>query len=147
MRKLTIISALFFAIITISCNESNSSELKRMADDLKKIQIENSQLKDSLSKLKEEDWNHRMLVGIPEGRFKIGTKNKIVFLLYSLKDLSKYDVYKIEDNKETKISSENLSKFEYEYVPKSDSDNRVKLKIKIPNSKVEILNETTIPLK
>lgn len=147
MRKLTIISALFFAVITISCNESNSSELKRMASDLKKIQIENSQLKDSLSKLKEDDWNHRMLVGIPDGRFKIGTKNKIVFFLYSVKEVPKYDVYKIEDNKETKITSENLSKFEYEYVSKSDSDNRVKLKIKIPNSKVEILNETTIPLK
>ena len=84
---------------------------------------------------------------LPNGKFKVGEKNKITFLLHSFKELPKYDVYKVEDEKDVKISSENFSKFDYEYLPKSNSDNKVSLKIRIPNSEVEILNETTIPLK
>ena len=146
MKNRTIISVLLFLVFTISCNNSNS-ELKKIDAQLKKLQNENLILKDSLSKLKEVDWEYRMLVGIPNGKFKVGEKNKITFLLHSFKELPKYDVYKVEDEKDVKISSENFSKFDYEYLPKSNSDNKVSLKIRIPNSEVEILNETTIPLK
>ena len=146
MKNRTIISVLLFLVFTISFNNSNS-ELKKIDAQLKKLQNENLILKDSLSKLKEVDWEYRMLVGIPNGKFKVGEKNKITFLLHSFKELPKYDVYKVEDEKDVKISSENFSKFDYEYLPKSNSDNKVSLKIRIPNSEVEILNETTIPLK
>ena len=146
MKNRTIISVLFFSIFTVSCNESNS-ELKKINVELQKLQKENSLLKDSLSKIKEEDWNYKMLVGIPEGKLKVGEKNRIFFLLYDSKELQNYDVYKVENKKEIKISSEKFSKFSYEYIPKSEFENKVSLKIKIPNSDVEIMNETTIPLK
>ncbi len=115
--------------------------------ELQKLQKENSILKDSISKIKEEDWNYKMLVGVPEGKLKVGKKNKIFFFIYDSKELQNYDVYKIENKKEIKIRTEKFGKFSYEYIPKSEFENKVNLKIKIPNSDVEILNETTIPLK
>jgi hypothetical protein len=146
MKNRTIISFLFFSILTVSCNESNS-ELKKINMELQKLQKENSILKDSISKIKEEDWNYKMLVGVPEGKLKVGKKNKIFFFIYDSKELQNYDVYKIENKKEIKIRTEKFGKFSYEYIPKSEFENKVNLKIKIPNSDVEILNETTIPLK
>ncbi|NGY38802.1 hypothetical protein FQU23_014955 [Flavobacterium sp. XN-5] len=146
MKNHTIISVLFFSIFTVSCNESNS-ELKKINVELQKLQKENSILKDSISKIKKEDWNYKMLVGVPEGKLKVGEKNKIFFFLYDSKQLQDFDVYKIENKKEIKIRTEKFGKFSYEYIPKSELENKVSLKIKIPNNDVEIMNETTIPLK
>ena len=146
MKNRTIISILLSSIITVSCNESNS-ELKKINVELRELQKENFLLKDSLSKIKQEDWTYKMLIGIPEGKLKVGEKNRIFFYLYDSKELQNYDVYKVDNKKEIKIRSEKLSEFSYEYIPKSEFENKVNLKIKIPNSKIEILNETTIPLK
>jgi hypothetical protein len=121
--------------------------LKKINAELQKLQKENTILKDSISKIKKEDWNYKMLVGVPEGKLKVGEKNKIFFFLYDSKELQDFDVYKIENKKEIKIRTEKFGKFSYEYIPKSELENKVSLKIKIPNSDVEIMNETTIPLK
>ena len=146
MKHITIFIVLLFVIFTVSCNKS-ISESEKIKLELQTLQKENNLLKDSISKIIEESWNDKMLVGVPDGKLKVGKNNKIYFFLYDSKELEDYDVYKIENKKEIKIRTEKFGTFLYEYIPKSEFENKVSLKIKIQNKGVEIINETTIPLQ
>ncbi|MFH6970120.1 hypothetical protein [Flavobacterium petrolei] len=148
MKNPIIISALLFTIITSSCKNSNSSELKEINEQLEILRNENALLKDSISKLKNDDLGDRQLIGIPEGKLQVGKKNRIIFLLHSNKTLPKYEIYTYDGNKENKIGDGNLSKFDYEFIPKSLEDNKIKLKVTFPDKSrpVTMKNETTIPV-
>ena len=146
MKHITIFIVLLFVIFTVSCNKS-ISESEKIKLELQTLQKENNLLKDSISKIIEESWNDKMLVGVPDGKLKVGKNNKIYFFLYDSKELEDYDVYKIENKKEIKIRTEKFGEFTIEFIPKSEFENKVSLKIKIQNKGVEIMNETTIPLQ
>ena len=146
MKHITVIIVVLFVIFTVSCNKS-ISESEKIKLELQTLQKENNLLKDSISKIIKESWNDKMLVGVPDGKLKVGKKNKIYFFLYDSKELEDYDVYKIENKKEIKIRTEKFGEFTIEFIPKSEFENKVSLKIKIQNKGVEIMNETTIPLQ
>jgi hypothetical protein len=118
--------------LLVSCNSSNhqTEDLKKQIGELQK---QNKKLKDSLSKTKEIDLKSRILIGIPDGKVKVGKENRIVFLLHKYYNLpKKYEIFKVEDGKEVKIGSSNSNQFDYQFKPKSIKDNNFKIKVKIP---------------
>jgi hypothetical protein len=106
-------------------------------------------LKISLSQLEQNSVVHRLLVGIPDGKIEVGKKNRIVFILHDFTEIPKYDIYKIEGNKEIKVGSNKLTSFDYEFNPKSKEDKNLKVKVKIPyKGKVfEIPGEMNVPIE
>ncbi len=140
---------IFFTLIAmISCNEKpkRTEELQKQISELKK---ENKQLKYSLSQVEEQDLYYRVMIGVPDGDFKVGEKNRIVLLFHEFKDIPKYEVFKIEGNKEISIGTGNKTNFEYFFTPKSKADNKLKLKAKIPykGKLIEIPGEMIFPIK
>ena len=93
MKNFTI--PIFVVIITVSCKDSNSLELE-------KLRSENTILKDSLSKLKKDEWNYKMLIGIPDGKFRVGEKNRIVFYFTILKNYQNTMYIKLKVKKKLK---------------------------------------------
>lgn len=133
----------------ISCQKPNTEKTESLKTEIEKLKSENKQLKISLSQLEQNSVVHRMLVGIPDGKMEVGKKNRIVFLLHDFTEIPKYDIYKIEGNKETKVGSNKLTSFDYEFNPKSKEDRNLKVKVKIPyKGKVfEIPGEMNVPIE
>jgi hypothetical protein len=87
----------------------------------------------------------QILIGISDKPIlKVGEKNNIVMLLQTYgRKLPKYDIYRIEDGKEIKVGENDGTRFNYEFIPKSISDNSPQFLVKIPsNGKI-----ITIPSK
>ena len=61
----------------------------------------------------------------------------------------KYEIFKIEGNKEIKIGENNQTRFNYEFIPKSINDNELELMIKIPYGKrvIKIPGKMYFPIK
>ncbi|MBB4801225.1 hypothetical protein HNP37_001264 [Flavobacterium nitrogenifigens] len=120
----------------LSCNNSNHSSNKEKAllDKISQLENENKKLKDSLSKNERDFINSQMLIGVPDVEsFKVGKKNNITFLFYTLdKKLPQYEIYKVENKKEIKIGENNQTKFNYEFIPKSIDDSKLHILVKIP---------------
>ena len=150
------IALILIILLTVSCKDKNSTENEKLKVEIAMLKIENrklasekKQLKISLNQFEKQDIQYRNLVGIIDGKVKVGKNNKIVFLLHSFKEFPKYDIYKIEGNKEIKIGSNNRTNFDYEFNPKSIKDNNLKLKVKIPykGEIFEIPGEMNIPIE
>ncbi len=147
---------IILALITISCNVNNSTEVEKLKSICEKLKTENrtlktenKQLEISLNQIEKHDIQYRSLVGIVDGKVEVGKNNRIVFLLHSFKEFPKYDIYRIEGNKEIKIGSNNLTSFDYQFNPKSIKETNLKLKVKIPyEGKIfEIPGEMNIPIE
>ncbi|MCY1230776.1 hypothetical protein D9M72_432020 [compost metagenome] len=54
------------------------------------------------------------------------------------KKLPKYDIYKLEGDKQIKIGSNTSTRFDYNFTPKSIDDKELKLLVKIPYNKKTI---------
>jgi hypothetical protein len=147
MKHTTLI--LLLVLMTISCQKPNTTESESLKSEIEKLKTENKQLKISLSQLDEQDLKYRTLVGIPDGKIEVGKKNRIVFLLHSWKEIPKFDIYRIDGDKEIKIGSNNRTTFDYEFNPKSKDDRNLKVKVKIPyKGKVfEIPGEMNVPIE
>ncbi len=130
MKKHILIYILSF--VTIGCNDNNQKITKELEKKISELKEQNKKLKYSLSQAKEQDLRYRHLIGIPDGDIKLGEKNRIVLLFQDFKDIPKYEVFKIEGNKEIKIGTGEKTNFEYFFTPKSKTDNELKLKAKIP---------------
>lgn len=140
---------LLIGLTIISCQKPNTVETESLKAEIVKLKTENKQLKISLSQLEEKNVVHRMLVGIPDGKMEVGKKNRIVFLLHDFTEIPKFDIYKVDGSKETKVGSNKLTSFDYEFNPKSKEDKNLKLKVKIPyKGKVfEIPGEMNVPIE
>lgn len=124
----------FFAIS--SCNDyNNSEELEALDLKVSKLQEENRKLKYLISGYEENELRYQSLVGITDGTIKVGKKNRIVFLFHSFTEMPKYEIFKLEGEKEVKIGTNNKTSFDYQFTPKSVSDNNLKVKVKIPYKK------------
>lgn len=131
MKKAFLILTL--VIILFSCDNSDLKEVEKLKIEISELQNQNKQLKDSLADFKNIDIESRILIGIPDGKFEIGKENRIVFLLHKYYELPKFDIYKVEGEKEVKIGSNNLSTFEYNFTPKDVKDKLLKINVKIPH--------------
>lgn len=130
---------IIFAIICItlfSCNNSkqSSDEEKTLLNKISQLENENRSLKDSISKSERDFLNSQILIGVPDvGTIKVGKKNNIVMLFQTFdRKIPKYEIYKLEGNKEIKIGENNQTRFNYEFIPESIEDNKMHLLVKIP---------------
>jgi hypothetical protein len=133
MKKILITT---ICIITLSCNKSaeNPKEEENLLTEISILKEQNRKLKDSLSKNEAKFLYSQILIGISDRQIlKVGQKNNIVMLLQTYnRKLPKYEIYKIEDNKEIKIGENDGTRFNYEFVPKSVEDNSPEFLLKIP---------------
>ena len=133
MKKITFI---IICITLFSCNNSkqSSKEEKALLDKILQLENENKSLKDSISKSERDFLNSQILIGVPDiGTIKVGKKNNIVMLFQTFgKKIPKYEIYKVEGNKEIKIGENNQTRFNYEFIPESTKDNKMHLLVKIP---------------
>jgi hypothetical protein len=150
MKKLIFI---IICITLFSCNnsEQRSNAEKALLDKISQLENENKSLKDSLSKNERDFLNSQMLIGVPDVEtIKVGEKNNIAMLFYTFdKKLPKYEIYKVEGNRETKIGENNQTKFNYNFTPKSIDDNKMHLLVKIPyeGKTITIQNEMSFNVK
>jgi hypothetical protein len=140
---------LLVLLATVSCKKTNTKETESLKTQIEKLETENKKLKFSLSQFEENDLQYRMLIGIADGKMKVGKKNRIAFLIQDFKEIPKFDIYKIEGNKEIKVGSDNKTSFDYYFIPKSKEDGNLKIKVKIPyKGKVfEIPGEMNFPFE
>lgn len=133
MKKLFIITV---SLVALSCNKSteNPQELENLLHKISALEIQNKILQDSLKRNEEEFLFSQMLIGIPdEPIFKVGKKNNVVMLLHTYgRKLPKYEIYRIEGDKEIKVGENDGTKFNYEFIPKSIKDNRPEFLLKVP---------------
>ena len=133
MKKLIITICILF----ISCNNrlEKSKEIDNLLQRISILEKQNNKLKDSISKSERDYLSSTFLIGIPYNQtLKVGKKDSIAMLLHpSLKKIPKYEIYRMEDNKEVKIGENDNSKFIFDFTPKSVEDNNPKLLIKIPS--------------
>lgn len=128
-------------ILTLSCNKQkeDSTKFQDLHTKIMKLEEENKNLKDSLSRTDEEFLYSQILLGISDRQIlKVGKKNNIVMLLQTYnRKLPKFEIYRIEAGKEIKVGENDGTRFDYEFIPKSVKDNSPEFLIKIPyNGKV-----------
>jgi len=72
----------------------------------------------------------------------------MLFQTYNV-EIPEYEIFEIEDGKRKKVGTCNLTKFNYEFIPKSINDNSINLVVKIPfnNKTFEIPATMTVQLK
>jgi len=142
MRRTGIIIILF--LTTIGCKNpdtiSETKEMNRLSRKISELQRQNKILRDSLSEYEGNFLYSQILIGVPDKPFlKVGKNNNIVMLFQTFdKKLPKYDIYKIEGDKQIKIGSNTSTRFDYNFTPKSIEDKELKLLVKIPYNKKTI---------
>jgi hypothetical protein len=144
---------ILIVMLLISCNNSDENksrevELKKQISDLKN---QNKILKDSLDDYEENFLRSQILIGIPDDIvLTVGKKNNVVMLFQTFNvKIPKYEIFKIEGEKRIKIGTNNKTRFDYEFIPKSIDDNKIDLIVKIPfnNETIEIPAGLWVPLK
>lgn len=140
-------------MLVISCNNSDENksrevELEKQISDLKN---QNKILKDSLDDYEENFLLSQILIGIPDDYvLTVGKKNNIAVLFQTYNvEIPEYEIFKIEDEKRIKIGTNNKTRFDYEFIPKSIDDNKINLIVKIPfkNRTIEIPAGMRVQLK
>ena len=140
-------------IVSVGCknSEEKSKEVKNLFTKIVKLEKQNKQLQDSLTKIEEEFLFSQILIGISDEQIvQVGKKNNVVMLLQTFnRKLPKYEIFKIEGKKEIKIGEDNQTRFNYEFIPKSIQDNELELMIKIPFGKriIKIPGKMYFPIK
>jgi len=131
MKNCTLIGILF--LLTIGCNKPNNQKLHDLTDENKKLRNEIEVLKDSLSDFEEDFLHSQILIGVAdETVLKVGKKNNVVMLFQTYnRKLPDYEIYKIEDNKKIKVGSDNKTRFNINFTPKSLQDKTLKLEVKM----------------
>ena len=133
MRKITFILSL---LILTGCKnfENDSKNLDTLLDEISDLKKQNKQLSDSLKNYKNDELIYQHVIGIPEKTsLKVGEKNRITFIFHDFDaELPKYEIFKIENEKEIKIGQNKKKQFDYEFIPKSLDENELNLKIKMP---------------
>ena len=127
--------------MTLSCNKSNEKtlEVESLLSKISHLEEQNKKLKDSLIKSEEDFLYSQILLGISDKyTLKVGEKNNIVMLLQTFdRKLPKYEIYRIENDKEIKVGENDGTRFDYEFTPKSEEDNSPEFLIKLPyNGKI-----------
>ena len=133
MRKLLII---IFSVLTLSCDKQteNPQELEKLITRISTLEAQNKILKDSLKYSEGDFLTSQMLIGISDNAIlKVGKKNNIVMLLQTYgRKLPKYEIFRKVDGKEIKVGENDGTRFNYEFIPKSISDNKPSFLLKIP---------------
>lgn len=137
--KKTLIFIIF--IMSLSCHQSDvkPKELEKLLTKVSILEDENKKLKDSILKIEENFLSSQILIGISDDQtLKVGKKNNIVMLLQTYnRKIPKYEIFKIENDKEIKVGENDGTRFDYEFTPKSVEDNCPEFLIKIPyNGKI-----------
>jgi predicted ribosome quality control (RQC) complex YloA/Tae2 family protein len=133
MKKI-IILILGFSLFSCENSKNNSQKVQNLLNRIDKLENQNKNLTDSLTKHKESEQNSLSLIGFPEEcKLKVGKQSKIkVMICKNQFEFPKYDIYKIENGNEIKIGENTNFNFDYEFTPKSINDNHLNLKIKMP---------------
>jgi hypothetical protein len=121
-------------LTAISCNSEKSTEKEKLIEEISFLETENLKLKDSLKKVEADFLYSQILIGIPNTKvIKVGKKNEIVMLLQTFnKTLPKYEIYKLEGNKEIKVGESNQTRFEFQFTPKTIEEDTLELLLKMP---------------
>ena len=134
MNKLTILNLCFLSLLSCNNSNKNNEEIQKLLNQISELKKENKSLNDSLKSYTEDDLYRQQLIGISdETTLTIGKKNRIAFIFHKFEgDLPEYEIYRIENDKEIKVGTNKKRQFDYDFTPKSSTDNEVKLKVKIP---------------
>lgn len=133
MKYLTIVVV---CILALGCNNSSTqkaNETDKLLAKIKLLEEQNQKLKDSISRDEMEFLHSQNLIGISDDEvLKVGKKNNIVMLVHTYnKELPKYEIYTVVDNKEIKIGENNQTRFNFEFIPKSVDDNSPEIFLKM----------------
>ena len=125
----------------ISCKEYNNSQESSLLKKISELESVNKKLNDSLTKMEETFLLSQVVLGFPDDIvMKYGEKTNIQFIFYSYdRTLPKYDVYKVEGDKEIKVLSGDKTRFNYEFTPKKIGMEELNLKIKMTFNEREII--------
>ena len=137
------------ALATLSCKQSDTGASKELTTQIEELKAENKVLKDSLSDYQEQFLRSQILLGISDDCIlTAGKKNKVAmfFQSYGL-TMPQYDIYKLEDGKEIKIGSNTKTRFDYDFTPKSNEDNVLKMKVKLKYNNQIIEYPATVNFK
>lgn len=126
---------LLICFLVLGCKDDKLiPEHKTLLKQANELREENRLLKDSLSRYEEEFLQSQIIIGIPDqNNFKVGKKNNIKLIMHThSRDIPKYEIFRIDNDKEVKIGTGTKTMFEYEFIPKDLNDNELNLKIKVP---------------
>ena len=134
MKKLLII---IVSVLALSCNNptENPQELEKLITRISTLEAQNKILKDSLSSIDEEFLNSLLLLGFADNPIiKVGEKTNVVMLLQSYNQkIPKYEIFKIDGNKEIKIGQNDGTIFNIDFIPRSIEEDSSKILLKIPH--------------
>ena len=128
MRNITLFAIIL--ILTTSCENHKIIELNNRINELENL---NAKLTDSLNRNEYLKVISSELIGIPQKNILIPNEpNKFTFLLPSNQKFPEYNVYRItkngnEEKRELLYESYKESRFEFNFIPKSDNDNSFEL--------------------
>jgi len=123
MRNIKLLILISF--VCASCQNEKISELNKQVSELRNL---NTKLKDSLAKIDYQKVISTDLVGIPhEKKMMPGTSNKFSFFLRTQQKFPNYNVYRItkegsDEKRELLIKDHDQSKFQFDFIPKSNED-------------------------
>ena len=129
MKNLTLLIILF--IFTLSCNNSNDKKIDMLINENLILQNQVKVLKDSLSDFEEDFLQSQILIGIADKTvLKVEKDNNVVMLFQTHnRKLPEYEIYTINDNKKTKVGTNNKTRFNINFTPKSLEDNKLNLEV------------------
>lgn len=135
MKKTVLFLFLTFLVsCTNSKNGDSSKEYQELLSEKNKLINENKKLIDSIHEIEKEFLYSQILIGVPdESILKAGKENNIAMIFQThLKKIPEYQIFRIEGNKKIKIGSNNQTRFDYKFIPKSKEDNELELLVKMP---------------
>lgn len=133
MKYLTLI---VICVLAFGCNNNSiqkTNETDQLLAKIKLLEEQNQKLKDSISRDQMDFLHSQILIGISDDEvLKVGKKNNIVMLVHTYnRELPKYEIYTVVDNKEVKIGENNQIQFNFEFIPKSVKDNSPEIFLKM----------------
>ena len=134
MKKLLII---IVSVLTLSCDKQteNPQELEKLITRISTLEAQNKILKDSVSSIDEEFLNSLRLLGFADNPIiKVGERTNVVMLLQSYNQkIPKYEIFKIDGDKEIKIGENDGTIFNIDFIPRSVEEDSSKILLKIPH--------------
>ena len=134
MKKLLII---IVSVLALSCDKQteNPQELEKLLTKISTLEAQNKILKDSVSSIDEEFLNSLRLLGFADNPIiKVSERTNVVMLLQSYNQkIPKYEIFKIDGDKEIKIGENDRTIFNIDFIPRSIEEDSSKILLKIPH--------------
>ena len=131
MKNYILISILSLSVF--SCRNSHDEKIINLEIENKELKSQIEQLRDSLSDFEQEFLYSQILIGVADHTIlKVGKKNNVVMLFQTYdRKLPEYEIYKVDGKEQIKIGTNNNTRFNYNFTPKSIDDKTLNLRVKM----------------